>query len=81
MTSLGFAPVNTDHRPKWGTPPINPDREEMDRGRKMLVEAIREKAPVIAAILEAPVGCDLPEQGGISGNIGKEKPKYVCYLA
>jgi len=81
MTSIGFAPVNTDHRPKWGTPPINPDRGEMHRGRDLLVDSIREKAPLIAAILETPVGCDLPEQGGISGNLGKKPPKYVCYLA
>ena len=25
-----------------------------------------------------PVGCDLPEQGGIGGNLGKDEPKpYV----
>ncbi|MCM1339502.1 MAG: hypothetical protein NC191_07530 [Muribaculaceae bacterium] len=27
------------------------------------------------------VGCDMPEDGGITGNMNKEKPKYpfVCY--
>ena len=38
------------------------------------------KSPVIFGI---PVGCDLPEQGGIGGNIGRKMPKppVVCYLA
>lgn len=81
MSIVGFAPVNQNRNPKWGTPPINPDRSEMNRGRDILVDAIKDKAPVIAAILSVPVGCDMPEQGGISGNLNKKPPKYVCYMA
>ena len=83
MTLVGFAPVNQPSYPILGTPPINPDRNEMNRSREMLIDAIREKAPLLADILSIPVGCDLPEQGGISGNIGRKAPKppLVCYLA
>ena len=82
--TVGFAPVSTPNPPKCGTPPINPDtRKEMAENREALADALKDKAPVIAAIIKTPVGCDLPEQGGISGNsdkIGKKIPG-VCYLA
>ena len=82
MTSIGFAPVNTPQPPKWGTPPINPDRDETNRSVRHLADLIRDKAPVIATILKTPVGCDLPEQGGINGKIEPQKNSpYICYLA
>ena len=39
--------------------------------------------PKTPKLFGIPVGCDLPEQGGIGGNLGKSMPKppYVCYLA
>lgn len=80
---VGFAPVHKESYPKWGgTPPINPTHEEMSRGRNTLIKATEEKAPLIAALLKIPCGCDMPEQGGISGTLGLKPPKYgVCYLA
>ena len=79
--AVGFAPVHKEEYPKWGTPPINPTSEERNRGRNTLIKAVEEKSPILAAILKTPVGCDLPEQGGISGNIGKSPIGHVCYLA
>ena len=81
--AIGFAPTTHPSRPIGGTPPINPDRDEINRSKDMLADSIKEKAPLIAALLKTPVGCDIPEQGGITGNIGKRgpKPPYVCYLA
>lgn len=82
MTIIGFAPVNTPQLPKWGTPPINPDRNETNRSIRDLADKISDNAPFIAAILKTPVGCDLPEQGGVGGNIGTIKnPPCVMYLA
>ncbi|GEM_PF-4534481 len=79
--SIGFAPTNTDYRPRIGTPPINPDRGEINRGRDAMINNIRDKAPLIAAILQAPVTCDGPETGGISGQMNRPKPPLVCYMA
>ena len=79
---IGFAPTNPVQYPPIGTPPINPGNNQ-PKMPDALTEAIKEKAPLIAAILSTPVGCDLPEQGGISGNINRTMPPYqhVCYMA
>lgn len=81
--AVGFAPKNpVNYPPYGGTPPINPPN--MQPGAPdYLVNAIKEKAPLIAAILSTPAGCDLPQQGGISGTLNQPKltPPGVCYLA
>ena len=79
--TVGFAPVHKENYPKWGTPPINPTDEERNRGRDTLIKIAEDKSPFLANMLKIPVGCDTPEQGGISGNMGKNPPKYVCYMA
>lgn len=79
--TVGFAPVHKENYPKWGTPPINPTHEEMNRGRDTLIKIAEEKSPILAGILKTPVGCDMPEQGGITGMLGKKPPKGVMYLA
>ena len=79
--SVGFAPVQKEHYPKWGTPPINPTNEEMNRSRDLLVKLVEEKSPFLANVLLMPVGCDMPEQGGITGTLGKKPPRGVMYLA
>ena len=76
--SVGFAPVHKESYPRWGTPPINPTSEERHRGRDALIGALEKKSPFFAGLLKIPVGCDLPEQGGISGNLGKKAPSCVC---
>jgi len=42
-----------------------------------------DKRPQILKILFPTVGCDMPEQGGLSGNMNKKDLDYpfVCYLA
>ena len=39
------------------------------------------RLPELPSIFK-PVGCDTPEQGGISGNMNRKNPdSLVCYLA
>ena len=79
--AVGFAPVHKENYPTWGTPPINPTNEEMNRSRDLLVKIIEGKSPLLADILKTPAGCDLPEQGGVGGNIGQKPPRGVMYFA
>lgn len=80
--AIGFAPTcNPNPRPRLGTPPFAPDRDEHQKSIDKMTEGIREKAPLLAAILEAPVACDDPRTGGISGQMNRPKPPCVCYLA
>ena len=82
MTNVGFAPVKKPNYPAWGNPPINPTKDELNRGRDILIDAIREKSPLLADILSIPVGCDMPEQGGITGTMNRRPDdSLVCYLA
>ena len=81
MNTVGFAPVNKPNYPKWGTPPINPDRNELNRGHDILINKIREKSPLLAELLTARP-CDSPESGGISGNMNRRPDdSLICYLA
>jgi len=83
FSTVGFAPVEQPKRPKGGTPPINPENNPSPLLRDNVADALKDKAPVLANILSVPVGCDTPQQGGISGTIGNKlpKPPTVCYMA
>ena len=61
----------------------HPLKEFMPAGFAPENDGRADRRPAFLKKIFPVVGCDMPEQGGISGNLNKNKPKspYVCYLA